>query len=446
MVSDGAPTSTGDDADEFGIPEVVYRLPIDDRNTARPTRSRFEYQDECAAWWVLQRLRSEDLLGVVVESPTDFVMLSRSGDPELVSVKHRDPNRSSSVGWTIKALREDRVLVGLYRSWSKADMPCSVAFVSNSGVEGPEAKAIHDACMTRRAEDHQRATGILINRLGLPPGDASEFLSALEFLRDPLPARTHITDGNVQRTQEYLSAAGRSGRWAYESYIRLMERIREASTEVPAVRRSVTAPAPVAATLRDLNRKLRHDDIGRRYLSAAELRKTILAASDGHEARDNRTTVKSWESDPLFTGRKAELAQALHALRLGEPDRVAPVVLHGVTGCGKTTLALEVAARSSGSLVPVVINVENRAALIHGLNELAGASSRDVPGAGTLPRQGGPVTPMLPDNPSMLLILDGVQDREAIRGIISRQNLCRILITTQMAHVDDGYLHIEIAD
>lgn len=54
------------------------------------------------------------------------------------------------------------------------------------------------------------------------------------------------------------------------------------------------------------------------------------------------------------------------------------------------------------------------------------------------------MTLSLPDNSAILLIIDGVTDASTIRGVIPRQSLCRVLITSTVKHLDQGYNHVEL--
>src|SRR5450631_2299077 len=119
------------------MPPAVASLPEDRRNTARETRARYRYQDECAALALLNHLDSEDLDGVLIEHSTDMILLPANGVPELVSIKHREPNQSGESGWSWNALKRQRVLIDLYHAWNSADRRCTLAFWTNAGFNGP---------------------------------------------------------------------------------------------------------------------------------------------------------------------------------------------------------------------------------------------------------------------------------------------------------------------
>jgi tetratricopeptide (TPR) repeat protein len=242
--------------------------------------------------------------------------------------------------------------------------------------------------------------------------------------------------------QDYLVSQGRTPAWAHQCHKALIELIEQAGKDVPASQRIL--PGPEAATLRELNTKLGDDDLARRYVSALELRRALLMPSD-RASTQSLPSGHQWEPDALFTGREHELEQIAAALRIGEPDLVSPVVLHGLTGCGKTSLALEFAARESHAIHPVFIPATNRATLVSTLEKLTNSSTPETalhdPNLADLR---GPVTARLPGNAATLLILDGVTEAGTVQGLIARKNLCRVIITTNETLIDEGFTHIEV--
>ncbi|MET9632700.1 tetratricopeptide repeat protein [Lentzea sp. NPDC006480] len=153
-----------------------------------------------------------------------------------------------------------------------------------------------------------------------------------------------------------------------------------------------------------------------------------------------------WTPDPLFVGRTQVLQHLRSLLRLGEPGDAAPVVLHGMTGSGKTSVATQLGAEVPDSITPVFVDASGRTSLLEELRRLAG-----VPPQGTSLHDGvmsaaGPVTPQLPVSPNTLLIFDGVTSTDTLRGIVPRSTGCRILITSTVRYLDHGYTHIELDD
>ena len=52
--------------------------------------------------------------------------------------------------------------------------------------------------------------------------------------------------------------------------------------------------------------------------------------------------------------------------------------------------------------------------------------------------------PQLPGNSATLIIIDGVTDADSVRGIVPRKSLCRVIITSTVSYLEQGYEHIEL--
>lgn len=425
--------------DEPILPPVVERLREDARNTAPQTRARYEYQDECIALTLLDHLGT-DLAGVLVEHSTDLILLPTDGPPELVSIKHREPHHSADAGWTWSALKADRVLSDLHAVWTESDRTCTTAFLSNAGLSGP-AQHLWKACHHRDEDSTRKAVDRLSRDLGIDPAAAREFLDSLSLPRHPLPRRNEISDVGIRRTAAYLEANGRDSRFAAECYEALVHRIRAAGTDVPESRSA--RRRRIAATVRGSAEDAAAATTTNRYLGADEVRAVLLHRADvlGSPAPPGYDPSR-WMPDPLFTGREEELRTLSELLRPGSPDPVAPVVVHGISGSGKTSLALQFAAlRSDGALAPFVIDGSTRASVMAGLEHLAheaGALRSGVDGLR------GPVAVRLPGTSATLLIIDGVTDATVLRGLVPRLDACRVIITSTVARLDDGYHHLAL--
>lgn len=425
------------------LPETVRDLPVDEKNTAPETVARYDYQYECVALTVLQRIPSDDLLGVVLERSTDVVFIPRNGQPELASIKHREPSQNGAGGWNLNELKNRGVFSDLYDKWVKSDRGCTVSFLSNAGFVQTGYK-LYRACVKRDPSAHRSVVRYLVDQAGLSRDDASAFLTSFNVASSPLPARDLITDIATAQVRKFLRSHGRSDNAAEHCYRSLLERIREASTDTPDARR--TTPIKPAATLAQFFRDSDVSELQQRYLSADDIRNLILAEHDRIAATEHSPHYTKLEPDPLFTGRNEELRSIEDALNIGTPHPVAPVALHGVTGSGKTSVALHFASRHWSTVRIHVIDGSSRANIIKALDQLdtpAGVSVGQSFGGG-LERMKTPVTPALPGNSFTLLIIDGVESADAVRGVIPRQSLCRVLITTTVAHLDDGYTHLAV--
>ena len=422
------------------IPSAVDTLPEDRRNTAPETRARYRYQDECAAIALLNHLGSENLEGVLVEHSTDLILLPVEGVPELVSIKHRESNQSGEAGWSWNALKRQRVLIDLYRAWNSADRRCTLAFWTNGGFNG-SAHRLWKVC-TRQAEPSDDLLRSLTVHLSASRGDVEEFLAALTIPEDPLPRRKEATDVGVRRTADLLKKhRPDSTRYAEDCYRVLRERIAKAGTDVPeaeALPRQTVAATLAASADRSQVRLLR------RFLAADELFQDMLSAYDRQAAASLPDVGQhGWEPDTQFIGRADLFNDLDRLLRPGSPLKVAPVVIHGIPGCGKTSVAAQFAATHKSILRPIFINASSRVALI---SDLAAVGSRDVSDWDDgIAQLHGPVTPRLPGNSATILIIDGVADADTIRGIIPRNSLCRVIITSTVSYLEQGYEHIELS-
>ncbi|MEN3615796.1 serine/threonine-protein kinase [Plantactinospora sp. ZYX-F-223] len=185
----------------------------DSRNTARPTRARFRYQDECIALRCIPNLLSQGVTAVVVEWSTDYIAVLPDGDPELVSIKHRDPGQGD---WPISELR--KVVRDLHMVWSAMGERCRCAFASN-------AAALQSA--TRELARN------LDGCLNVDLDEAERFRRVLAMPDPPLPRRSEITAVGIRDMAGALSLLDRDPQYAEQCYAALVERIAAIGTEEP---------------------------------------------------------------------------------------------------------------------------------------------------------------------------------------------------------------------
>ncbi|RDI25362.1 AAA ATPase-like protein [Lentzea flaviverrucosa] len=164
-------------------------------------------------------------------------------------------------------------------------------------------------------------------------------------------------------------------------------------------------------------------------------------AYKGHAMQTSR-----WTPDPNFTGRTHMLEQLRELLRLGQPGTSPPVVLHGMTGSGKTSIATQLGAEVSDSVTPIFVDASTRTSLLEELHRLSDEAYTTATRPNGLTAAAGPVTPQLPTSPETLLIIDGVTSAETLHGIVPRSAECRILITSTVRYLDHGYTHVELMD
>jgi tetratricopeptide (TPR) repeat protein len=421
-------------------PVVLDFVPEDVRNTAPETRARYRYQDECAALAILRHLRSEELEGVVIEQATDLMLVPASGIPELVSIKHREPSQSASSGWSSSALRKQQVIEDLYRAWMSADGQCTLAFWSNAGFVG-SAYDLWRACANSERPSLKLLAWVS-KMLHIDQSQAERFLSSLRIPYDPLPRRKEITPIGISLTAEILRNCRKNPIvYPTECYRALVTYIARAGTDVPEGEAKSESYAPTLAALAASKGAAK---LMNRYLSRTEILNDLLRINDQLSASALPDAGQhGWEPDALFTGRSSYLKRLEQLLQPGELAETAPVVIHGIPGCGKTSLAAQFAALHKGIMRTVFVNASTRTALIRDLEILAGCDGPS-PWIRGISDLSGPITPVLPGNSATLLLLDGVTDAETIRGIVPRRSLCRVLITSTVRHLEQGYAHLDL--
>ncbi|MEV7630301.1 hypothetical protein [Actinoplanes sp. NPDC089786] len=236
------------------MPSADVDMFFDDRNTARPTRGRFRYQDECVALRCIPNLASEGITAVLVEWSTDYVAVPADGDPELVSVKHREPPLGA---WPLSDLGP--VLADLHRVWRAMDERCSCAFASNAA---PSRKA------------HEELGAKLNRYIKAEPDELARFLNVTTLPRLPLPSRVDITAVGIRDMAGALSVLGRDPQFAEACYLTLVGRIASVATEEP------DTPEQRIAKLTGSLREVRDRDRprpGDQTLRIADLRELVLA-------------------------------------------------------------------------------------------------------------------------------------------------------------------------
>ena len=422
------------------MPSAVAALPEDRRNTALETRARYRYQDECAAIALLNHLGSDDLEGVLIEHSTDLILLPVQGVPELVSIKHREPNQSGESGWSWNALKRQSVLIDLYDAWNSAGRRCTLAFWTNGGFNGATYR-LWKVC-TRQTEPTEDLLRSLTAQLSASRTDVEAFLAALTIPVDPLPRRKEATDVGVRRTADLLEKHRPGSTWyAEDCYRALLDRIAKAGTDVPEAE---ALPKPTVAATLAASADRSQVRLLRRFLRADQLLQELLSVYDRQAAASLPDAGQhGWEPDTQFVGRSDLLSDLDQLLRPGLPLKVSPVVIHGIPGCGKTSVAAQFAATHKAILRPIFINASSRVALINDLAVVAG--SHDVSDWDTgIAELHGPVTPRLPGNSATILVIDGVTDADTVRGIVPRKSLCRVIITSTVSYLEQGYEHIEL--
>lgn len=359
------------------------------------------------------------------------------GLQKLVSIKHREPNQYAEPSWSWSALKKQDVLRHLHLAWTASSKRCSVAFWSNGGFTGG-TYALWKTCALQEPLTSEVVRQMSAH-LKVNVAEAEDFIRALTIPRQPLPRRKEISAVGISKVQRLLQRHGDpTGNEAQESYEALVALIAEASTDSPV------DEIGLGATLHAAARGEADIRMGSSWLSRDRLMRALLEPLKDRNRLDPTTTAYpySWEPDPGFVGRESYLDEVAELLDVEIEDPVAPVVIHGVPGCGKTSFALQFAALRSDVFSPVIVNGSTKASLLRDLWAIN--PQEDLPGVAGLSSLGTSVTPSLPYGHRTILIVDGVTDAAVIRGVIPRRAACRVLITSTVPFLDLGFRHIEL--
>jgi tetratricopeptide (TPR) repeat protein len=412
-----------------GHSRLTIGLPRDPRNTARETRARFEYQDACVVLRCIPNLIPGGTVeAVVIEWTTDYVVLGSDGRLELVSVKHREQDQRA---WTFGDLAKEHVFRDLHAIWREADEDGDYVFESSRAVGPRLRRVIADA-----TEPATEAAAQLARVLGTDQAEAARFAARLVLPQTATPDRGHIREVATARLGEVMSQLGLDPALASEC-VRAME-ARVAAIAVDRPLDPTRRVRALAGLMRDV-RDQQGQEVANFFLTMDELRGIVTTTAIGRlvPARAHPPA-----DDPLFTGREAELAELANLLTTGADGMVTPVVLTGMPGIGKTALSARFAATSPKRAR--MISADSRAALISGIHQLNPVEPLAAPGGPSAAQPSRPSEPTIPDDPGLLLIIDGLSDPAVVAGLLPRASRTSILITATCPHVDDGFRHLPV--
>ncbi|MFE7799419.1 hypothetical protein [Nocardia sp. NPDC057440] len=419
----------------------VRRLPVDSSNAGPRTESWIRFEKHAVALQLIRELL--DGTGLVAAAPqhsSDVVMMYGDARPKLVSIKHREPNRvAGDSGWNRTDLKE--VFQVLHRQWSQAGRVYRPVFWSNAGFVGP-ARRDHDSVI----EGAPSADFVdwLVTVVGLVQAEACGFAADLELAPEPLPRKFEIVATGAAAVAQFLARRGRgfARLHAEEAFEALTERIAELSRERPEPPRR-DARIQLIEHIYPLLTAGDARALAARTLPVAEIESIVLGEHDRRLAATLPKPGQGWVVDNRFVGRGAALARLGELLDPGGVGEVVPVVVRGMTGCGKTSVAVQFAAMQREALRSVFVKAVSRAEVIAALQQLSG-HGEDLQNVGIAEAR-IPVTPALPATTGLLLILDGVDDPDIVRGLIPRRSLCRVLITTTVTNLDSGYQELALS-
>lgn len=281
------------------------------------------------------------------------------------------------------------------------------------------------------------AAARLAGALGVSPAEAARFSMRLILPQEPVPDRRIIREVATARLAAVMPQLGLEPGAALACVMAMEARVADIAIDRPP------EPAQRVRALAGLMRDVRDraaPTTSSFLLTIEELREIVLATATGRHAP---ARARPPADDPLFTGREAELACLAELLTPRRDGTVAPVVLTGMPGIGKTALAARFAAASS--MRARVIPADTRAGLLAGIHQL-NPSEQPVASAGASPglQVPRPAEPAIPDDPGLLLIIDGLTDPAVTAGLVPRASHTTILITATCPHVDDGFRHVPV--
>jgi len=367
---------------------------------------------------------------VVIEWTSDYVVLARDGRVELVSVKHREEDQPP---WSFAALVGEHVFRDLHSIWEQIGEDGDYVFESNGGFSRSLRSVVEKA-----ADPGTPEAARLAGALDVSEEEAARFASRLILPPEPVPDRRHIHDVAVARLAAVMPELGLDPRLARACVAALEERVAAVAVDRPL------EPERRVQVLAGLMREVRDQSapgIGDFTLTMDQLREVVAATASG---RRTEVRVRPPTSDPLFTGREAELASLGQLLTPGPDGLVTPVVLTGMPGVGKSALAERFAAVAS--MRARVIPADTRAGLLAGLHQLNPPPGPPIaPVAGSYARlPTHPPEPAIPDDAGLLLVVDGLSDPSVLAGLVPRASRTAILITTISPYVDDGFRHLPV--
>lgn len=295
-------------------------------------QQRFDFQDSCAAYCVIESLFDDDFIGVLVEFSTDIVVLTRTKPPELVSIKTREPNQQGDTAWGLRAIQKSRVLTHLHDYWKRSDETVTVSFRSDAGVTGDAARIVD---WHRPGGRHSGLLASVVGQLGCTAEEGARFLDSFTWPASPLPRRREMRAVIEYRVRELVRRRG----------LRPLPDVGAGVEALLIALRSARSADPWGeprfATAAEASARAREVLFEARFLSAQDM---IDALYDVDTIVPRNALVVSGE--PVdFIGRERE-SNAIRSIVSAE--RRAPIVLHGPPGIGKTALALRI-GRALGS-------------------------------------------------------------------------------------------------
>jgi hypothetical protein len=173
------------------VPWELLHEPEEDSGSE--TADRYEYQYQVVARHCCD-LGSGDLLWILCEWHTDYIMAFSDGRYVLVSVKHRELSQGH---WTLRRLCDDGGLKTLCARWRECRKPHQTRLATNASLDR-EAGRLAKACASGDAPVLREFARDLRQSLGcISDEEALEFLASLRIEHE-LPPRKYIRAHNIE--------------------------------------------------------------------------------------------------------------------------------------------------------------------------------------------------------------------------------------------------------
>lgn len=275
-----APMRAGGESGDGSMGEHLLRDHRPPEDAGAETQARFHYQHECTARSCIPLLLENHVIAVVCEEHEDFVVFYEGDEPELVSVKHREPSQGP---WTISALCTGGV-GHLFDRWLGVGGRARCRLMTNAGLSPAprEAGAFAEACHSRSDEEISPWLPDLQRRLAAAEGDevsVRTFAKSLS-IESGLPSKSHLAAVNLRDLMiPALEALGLASTVAQHHYERLL-------VEIASANRDATGDpidlVEYAADPHRLDRALAVDRrLGRRTITRERARRALAAPALG---------------------------------------------------------------------------------------------------------------------------------------------------------------------
>ncbi len=177
---------------QLTLPSLLSTSPEEDSGS--DTADRYEFQHHCVARHCLDLLRSSaDLVAVICEWHTDYILLWSDGSHALLSVKHREHSQGP---WTRARLMADGGLGTLFERWRKHGRTAECRFVTNGGLDA-DCRRLADACATGEESQLLDEAAYFAAGLKVTAADMRAFLMSLR-LDAGLPERRFVRVVNIE--------------------------------------------------------------------------------------------------------------------------------------------------------------------------------------------------------------------------------------------------------